>query len=163
MSRALSGLTSGLIAGAAGATALNAWTYAQQALQGTPSSATPDQAAQAVVQSVGGQVPGGPAEVANRLEGMGPLAGYGVGLGVGSLAGLLRALRVKVPFPVAVAVVGLGAMAVSDTVMSAVGITDPRTWTPASVAQDAVPHLAYGAVTVLALHRMIDPHTMQVG
>lgn len=162
MSRILSGLTSGLLAGAAGATALNAYTYAQQAVRGTPSAATPDQAAQAVVQAVGAEVPGGPAERENRLEGMGPLAGYGVGLGVGALAGVLRALRVKVPFPVAVAGVGLGAMAVSDSVMTAVGITDPRSWSASTVVQDAVPHLVYGAVTVLSLHRMIDPHTLQV-
>ncbi len=162
MSRALSGITSGLIAGAAGATALNAWTYAQQAIQGTPSSATPDQAAQAVIESVGATVPGNPDTRQNRLEGLGPLSGYGVGLGVAAVAGLLRALSVKVPFPVAVAGVGFGAMAVSDGVMAATGITDPRTWTSHSVLQDALPHLAYGAVTVLALHRMIDPHTMQV-
>ena len=39
------------------------------------------------------------------------------------------------------------------------------TWTtpePASVVQDALPHLVYGAVTVLALHRMIDSSTQQV-
>lgn len=162
MSRALSGLTSGLLAGAAGATALNAWTYAQQAIQGTPSSATPDQAAQAVIESVGASVSGNADVRQNRLEGLGPLSGYGVGLGIGALAGLLRAWRVKVPFPVAVAGVGLGAMAVSDGVMAATGITDPRTWSPYSVLQDAVPHLAYGAVTVLALHRMLDPHTIQV-
>ena len=56
-------------------------------------------------------------------------------------------------------ILGLGAMAVSDGVMTAVGVTDPRTWTPGNVIQDALPHLVYGAVTVLALHRMIDPPT----
>lgn len=162
MSKALSGLTSGLLAGAAGATALNAYTYAQQAIQGTPSSATPDQAAQAVVEATGATVPGNADEKQNRLEGLGPLSGYAVGLGVAAFAGLLRALGTKLPFPLAVAGVGLGAMAISDGVMTGVGITDPRTWTPSSVAKDAAPHLAYGAVTVLALHRMIDPHTIQV-
>ena len=162
MTRSVTGMTSGLLAGAAGATALNAVTYAVQAVRGTPSSATPDQAAQAVVESAGAEVPGSPDERQNRLEGLGPLSGYGVGLGVGALAGALRASTVKVPFVVAVAAVGLGAMAVSDTVMTALGITDPRSWTPSSVLNDAVPHLAYGAVTVLALHRMIDPHTQQV-
>jgi hypothetical protein len=63
---------------------------------------------------------------------------------------------------VAPVVLGLGAMAVSDGVMTAVGVTDPRTWSPGSVVQDALPHLVYGAVTVLALHRMIDPSTQQV-
>ncbi len=162
MSRLLTGLTSGMIAGAAGTTALNAFSYAQQAVKGTPSSATPDQAAQAVIQSVGGEVPGTPDEKAARLEGLGPLSGIGVGLGVGALGGLLRAFGVKIPIGAAPVALGLGAMAISDGVMTAVGITDPRSWTPKSVLQDAVPHVVYGAVTVLALHRMIDPDTMQV-
>ena len=42
MGRLTTGLTSGLLAGAAGATALNAFAYAQQAVKGTASSATPD-------------------------------------------------------------------------------------------------------------------------
>lgn len=162
MSRRTAGLTSGLLAGAAGATALNLVTYAKQALQGTPSSATPDQAAEAVVRSVGAEVPGSPDTRQNRLEGLGPLSGLAVGLGVGALGGLLRAQTVKVPFAVAAAALGLGAMAISDSVMTALGITDPRTWTASTVVNDAGPHLAYGAVTVLALHRMLDPHTVQV-
>jgi len=162
MGRLITGLTSGLVAGAAGATALNALTYAQQAVSGTASSATPDQAALAVTEAVGAHVPGDPDTRQNRLEGLGPLSGLAVGLGVGALGGLLRALGLKVPVALAPVVVGLGAMAVSDSVMIAVGITDPRTWTPSTVAQDALPHLVYGAVTVLALHRMIDPHTLQV-
>jgi hypothetical protein len=162
MSRAITGFTSGVLAGAAGATALNAFTYAQQAVRGTPSAATPDQAAQAVVEAAGGQVPGSPDERQNRLEGLGPLSGYGVGLAVGAAAGVLRAFGVKVPIGLAPIAVGLAAMAVSDSVMSALGVTDPRSWTASSVTNDAVPHLAYGAVTVLALHRMVDPHTIQV-
>ncbi len=162
MARVLTGITSGMIAGAAGATALNIVTYVQQAIKGTPSSATPDQAAQAVVQAVGAEVPGTPDTRQNRLEGLGPLSGLAVGMGVGAIGGALRALSVKIPMPLAPVVLGLGAMALSDSVMTAVGITDPRTWTPSSVANDAVPHLTYGAVTVLALHRMMDPHTIQV-
>ena len=46
--------------------------------------------------------------------------------------------------------------------MTLLGITDPRTWTATSVLNDLLPHLAYGAVTVLTLHRMVDPHTIQV-
>ncbi len=163
MSNVLSGLTSGLLAGAAGATALNAFTYAQQAVRGTPSSATPDQTAEAVLDAAGTEVPGNPDERQNRIEGLGPLGGYGVGVGVGALAGAIRATGRKTPFWLGVTGVGLGAMAVSDSVMAALGISDPRSWTPASVAQDALPHLVYGAVTVLALHRMIDPRTQQVG
>ncbi len=160
--RITAGLSSGLLAGAAGATALNLVTYAQQAIKGTASSATPDQAALAVTQAIGAHVPGDADSRQNRLEGLGPLSGLGVGLGVGALAGLARALGVKVPLGAAPVLLGLGAMAISDGVMTAVGITDPRSWTVDTVANDVLPHLVYGAVTVLALHRMIDPRTMQV-
>ena len=162
MERLTTGLTSGMLAGAAGATALNAFTYAQQAAKGTASSATPDQAALAVVRAAGVDVPGDPDTEQNRLEGLGPLAGLAVGLAVGAVGGALRALGIKIPIGLAPVVLGLGAMTVSDSVMTAVGITDPRSWTPASVVQDATPHLVYGVVTVLALHRMDDPHTLQV-
>ncbi len=162
MSRILTGLTSGALAGAAGATALNVVGYAKQAVQGSASSATPDQAAQAAVEALGAQVPGGPDVRANRLEGLGPLAGIGVGMGVGALGGALRASGMKIPIAAAPVVLGLAAMALSDGVMTALGITDPRTWSMKSVTEDAVPHLTYGAVTVLALHRMIDPRTLQV-
>lgn len=161
MSRALTGLTSGVLAGAAGATALNAFTYAQQAVKGTPSVATPDQAAQATIEAAGGHVPGTPDERRTGSK-VSVLSGYGVGLGVGAVAGVLRVFGVKVPIGLAPVAVGLAAMAVSDSVMSALGVTDPRSWTTSSVINDAVPHLAYGAVTVLALHGMVDPHTIQV-
>lgn len=162
MSRVLTGMTSGALAGAADASALNIVTYAKQALQGSASSATPDQAAQAVIEAAGAEVPGSPDARQNRLEGLGPLSGYAVGIGVGAVAGILRALGVRVPTVLAPVAVGLGAMALSDGVMTAVGITDPRTWTPSSVANDVLPHLTYGATTVLALQRMIDRHTMEV-
>ena len=162
MSRILTGLTSGALAGAAGATALNAVSYAKQAVQGSASSATPDQAALAAVEALGAKVPGSPDARANRLEGLGPLAGIGLGMGVGALAGALRASGITIPIAAAPAVLGLAAMALSDGVMTALGITDPRTWTMTSVLEDAVPHLTYGAATVLALHRMVDPRTMQV-
>jgi hypothetical protein len=46
--------------------------------------------------------------------------------------------------------------------MAVLKISDPRSWTPSSVASDAVPHLAYGAVTTWALHLMLDPRTPHV-
>jgi hypothetical protein len=150
----LNGLANGALAGAAGATALNAFTYTQQAITGSPSSATPDQAAQAVIHAAGAEVPGSPDTRQNRLEGLGPLSGYGVGIGVGALAGALQEIGVELPFGIATLAVGLGAMAVSDGVMAIVGITDPRSWTPSSVLSDALPHLAYGVVSILALRRM---------
>ena len=55
--------------------------------------------------------------------------------------------------------VGLGAMAISDTTMTALGVAEPRTWTASTVAADVIPHLAYGLVTTAALHRLLDPRT----
>ena len=115
-----------------------------------------------MTQAVGADVPGDPDPKQNRLEGLGPLAGLAVGLRVGAVGGAVRALGIRILIGLAPVVLGLGAMTLSDSVMTAVGITDPRSWTPATVAQDATPHLVYAAVTVLALHRMIDPHTLQV-
>jgi hypothetical protein len=113
----------------------------------------------ALAEATGVGVPGDTDEVANRLEGLGPLAGYGVGIGVGAIAGLLRGSHVKVPKVLAIVAVGLGAMALSDSVMTALKITEPRSWTVESVAADAIPHLAYGLVTVHTLHRLLDPTT----
>jgi hypothetical protein len=53
-------------------------------------------------------------------------------------------------------------MAISDDVMSALGITRSTPWTAGSVVNAALPHLAWGRVTVLALPRRIDAHTIQV-
>jgi hypothetical protein len=60
-----------------------------------------------------------------------------------------------VPGPLAAVAVGLVAMAISDLTMIALKISDPRSWTAASVASDALPHLAYGAVTALVLRRAL--------
>jgi hypothetical protein len=39
-------------------------------------------------------------------------------------------------------------------------MTRPRSWTLSSIANDTLPHLISGAVTVLTLRRMIDPRTI---
>jgi hypothetical protein len=156
MSGSLSGLSSGVLAGAAGATALNLVTYARQAVTGAASSATPDQAALAAVRAAGLDVPGSPEARQNRLEGLGPLSGYAVGLGVGAIAGLIRGGGVTMPSAIESVAVGLAAMMISDGAMAALGITDLKTWSAASVVSDAAPHLVYGAVTVLTLNRMCD-------
>lgn len=148
-----------MIAGAAGATALNLVTYSDQAIRARPAGDTPGQTVNALSEVVGVDVPGGPEQRQNRLEGLGPLSGLAVGIGVGALAGALRGYSVTVPKALAATVIGLGAMAISDTTMAVLKISDPRSWTPSSVASDAIPHLAYGAVTTAALHLMLDPQT----
>ena len=53
----------------------------------------------------------------------------------------------------AVALAGL-AMITSNAPMTALRITDPRTWKPSDWIADIVPHLAYGAVTAVALRAL---------
>ena len=159
MARSFAGVVAGMIAGAAGATALNAVTYLDQAVRGRPAGSTPSRTAKALADAVNVSVPGGRDTAQNRFEGLGPLAGLGVGVGVGALSGLLRIYWVKTPKPVAAVAVGLGAMAISDSTMTALGVAEPRDWTAGTVAADAIPHLAYGLVTTAALHRLLDPRT----
>ena len=162
MARPFSGAAAGMLAGAAGATALNAVTYLDQAVRARPAGDTPGQTVDALADATGVGVPGNADERQNRLEGLGPLSGLAVGIGVGALAGMLRGYSVKVPKALAATIIGLGAMTISDATMTALKITDPRSWKPGSVAADAIPHLAYGAVTTTALHLMLDPRTPHV-
>jgi hypothetical protein len=140
----------GVLAGAAGATALNAVTYLDQAIRGRPATETPGQTVVALADTFGVEVPGAPEQRANRLEGLGPLSGLAVGLGVGAAAGAIGTFF-RPPAPVAALLIGVTAMAISDLTMTALKISEPRSWTPSTVTMDAIPHLAYGAVTALVL------------
>ncbi|MFD0904841.1 hypothetical protein [Actinomadura sediminis] len=137
-------LTRGLVAGAAGTSALNVVTYLDMAVRARPASSTPEQSVEKMADLAG--VGLGPEEQAeNRKAGLGPLLGYGTGAGAALLYGLLAGRR-RVPPPVAVAALTGLAMAGSSAPMTALGLTDPRTWSASDWLMDAVPHLAYGAV-----------------
>lgn len=159
MSRLLAGVVAGALAGAAGATALKAVSYADMALRGRPAGNSPKATVDAAADRAPVDVPGEGDEAGNRAEGLGQLAGLGVGVGLGAVSGVLRAFHVKVPKVLAPFALGLGAMALSDTVMTALHVTEPRSWDAATVAADAVPHIAYGLVATAALHRLLDPRT----
>lgn len=167
MSRLFAGIVAGALAGAAGATALNAVSFADTAVRGRPASTSPagtgpKATVDAAAEATGTEVPGEGEQATNRAAGGGELAGLGVGVGIGAVAGVLRAFHVKVPKALSPFALGLGAMALSDGVMSALGVTDPRGWSAKRVTADALPHLAYGLVATAALHRMLDPRTPQV-
>lgn len=161
MSRLFAGIVAGALAGAAGTTALNAVSFGDMALRGRPAGSSPKATVDAAAEKSGTDVPGDSDTAPNRADGIGQLAGLGVGVGVGAVAGILRVFHVKVPKALSPFVLGLGAMALSDTVMSGLGVTDPKKWTVSTVAADALPHLAYGLVTTAAVHRMLDPRTPQ--
>ena len=163
MSRLLAGVVAGALAGAAGATALDAVSYGDRLLRGRPAGSSPKATVDAVADATGTEVPGDAVTAPNRADGAGQLAGIGVGVGVGAVAGILRAHHVKVPKALSPLALGLAALALSNTVMTALHVTEPTSRTPGSVAADAVPHLAYGLVATATLHRLLDPRTPHAG
>lgn len=149
------GFLRGAAAGAAGTTALNAATYLDMAVRGRGSSRAPQNLVEAVANRADVKIPGQGDERDNRLAGLGPLAGIGVGVMVGAAAGLvlggLRKRGISVPAPVPVVLIGAAAMALSDVPLKQFGISDPSAWAAADWAADAVPHLLYGLVTYAAI------------
>lgn len=156
MSKLWTGISAGMLAGAAGATALNAVNYADQAVRGnapTSSPAGPHVAATAAEVTKAGPT---------RAAALGPLGGLGVGVGVGALAGFVRGRVATPPAVLAAALTGLAAMAVGDGVALATGTARSDWHKPVTLLRELVPHLVYGAVTGVALHRMLDPHTTDI-
>jgi hypothetical protein len=148
----------GLLAGAAGTTALNAVTYADMALRGRSASGVPGQ----LVDRLG--LPLGDDEKAsNRREAVAALLGIGVGLGVGAAYGLVGGAP-RTPAGVAAGAVALAVAAslAGDGPPVALGLTDPRTWTAADRLSDVVPHLAYGVVTAVTYDRLTRKRRREV-
>jgi hypothetical protein len=137
----------GLVAGAAGTTALNVVTYLDVAVRARPGSTAPEDTAAKLADKLGIDIPGDEDEAANRLAGLGPLVGIAAGVGVGAAVGLARALGFRPPLVLAGVLAGGLAMAAADAPMAVLGVSDPRTWGRADWLSDAVPHLVYGAVT----------------
>ncbi|MBA3278811.1 MAG: hypothetical protein H0U22_08840 [Geodermatophilaceae bacterium] len=141
-------LIRGLVAGAAGTTALNVVTYLDMAVRGRPSSSVPAEAAGTLAAGAGVALGAGDTRD-SRKEGIGALLGYATGLGVGVAYGLLRS-KARVPVPLAAILLSAAAMAASDAPMTALGLTDPREWPASSWIADLVPHLAYGLASAAA-------------
>lgn len=141
----------GLVAGAAGTTALNAVTYLDMAVRGRPPSSTPEQSVQRMADAV--QISLGEGKTAeNRKAGIGPLLGYAVGIGVATGYALLIRGR-RVPWPVSGLALTALAMVAANAPMTVTGLTDPRQWSAADWAADVIPHLAYGAAAASVLSR----------
>ena len=145
------GIVAGLAAGAAGTTALNAATYLDMVARGRPTSTTPEDTAEKLAATVGIDIPGDEDTRSNRLAGLGPLTGLAAGLGIGAALGVTRSLGLRPPMVVAGVLAGAAAMAATDAPMTALEVTDPRTWAAADWLSDALPHLAYGLVTAAVL------------
>lgn len=151
----------GAAAGAVGTVALNVTTYADMALRGRAASALPAKVAGAVTDKLGidlsAEEEGSDGDTAqNRRSGLGALMGYVTGLGVGTIYGLVRSQLRDVPVPIMGAAAGIAAMAGSDIPATALGLTDPTSWSPSDWALDLGFHLAYGMATAIAFDAFAD-------
>jgi uncharacterized membrane protein len=155
----VSGLLRGAAAGAAGTTALASTTYVDMAVRARPPSDAPQRVVAALADATGVPVPGRRHERARRLSALGMLAGTATGVGLGGLAGVLRAVGVRAPTVVGGPLLGLAAMAASDGPLAVLRISDPRRWSVTDWAADAVPHLVYGFTThatLIAVSRVAE-------
>jgi hypothetical protein len=141
----------GAIAGAAATSALNIATYADIAVRGRGESDVPSTMVKNVAEAAGvGALASDDETTQHRRSGIGALMGYADGLGVGVAYGVLRPALRGVPLPLAAVAAGAAAMAVSDVAIAASGASDPRSWSAADWAADAIPHLAYGLALALS-------------
>lgn len=145
------GLLAGAAAGAAGTTALNAATYADMVVRGRGTSSTPEDTVEALADRAGVVVPGQGETRDNRVLGLGALSGIVTGVAAGAVVGGLRGLGLRPGRLTGSLLSGALAMAAANVPMARLGISDPREWSVQDWAADALPHLAYGAVTYAAL------------
>jgi hypothetical protein len=136
----------GAAAGAAATTALNAVTYLDMAVRGRGTSSTPERTVETVADKAHVSVPGDDETRQNRVQGLGPLVGTVAGVGVGVVVGLVRAAGFRSQPVVGSLLVTLGVMVSANGPMTALGVTDPRTWSSTDWISDVVPHVVYGAV-----------------
>jgi hypothetical protein len=136
----------GAAAGAAASTALNAVTYVDMAVRGRGSSSTPEQTVETLAEKVHVPIPGDEETRRNRVQGLGPLTGLVAGVGVGVLTGAARAAGLRSQGLVGTLLTTAGVLVAANGPMTALGITDPRTWSATDWVSDLVPHLVYGAV-----------------
>jgi len=146
--RVLRRLLLGAAAGAAGTTALNAATYLDMAVRARPTSTTPERTIDRMASLAHTAIPGDEQRRGNRRTGLGALVGILTGTAVGAGYALLMGRRRSRP-PVWLGSVVAGGLAMlsSDTPLALLRVSDPRTWSRTDWISDAVPHLAYGAVT----------------
>jgi len=152
-------IVGGVIAGAAGEMLLNVISYADMFVRARPTSPMPGKAAGKLADLAGIELakPGVRAEkLEARKESAGALMGYGVAVGIGVLYAVLRRLGLRLPLPLAGLAIGGTAMAFSDSIATAVGATDPKSWGVSGWMLDVITHAAYGVATAATLD-LIDP------
>lgn len=141
-------LVKGLIAGAAGTSALNIATYLDMAIRARAASSTPQQAVEKLTDLTDVDL-GDDEQAGHRKQALASLLGYGTGAGAALCYGLLTSGR-RPSWPVGVPALTVLAMIGSNAPLAALGTTDPRQWSASAWISDAVPHLAYGITAYAA-------------
>lgn len=141
----------GLVAGAAGTTALTVVRSIDMAWQARAASDAPARTIDSLASTLGHGVPGVGDAREHRLDALGALGGTTVGLLVAVAASAARAGGLRLPAPLGALATGAAAMAASDVPLVALDISDPQTWTTQAWVSDIAPHLAYGVVTSAVL------------
>ncbi|GAB3586786.1 hypothetical protein GCM10027445_65990 [Amycolatopsis endophytica] len=143
----LKAILRGAAAGAAGATALNAVTYADMVLRGRPASSTPEQSVRKIAATAGLGIPGDEQQRQARESGLGALLGLVTGTAVGAAYGALHGAGWRPGLLTGGFAATGAALAGANGPMVVLGITDPRDWSASDWLSDVVPHVAYGFVT----------------
>ncbi|WP_200214449.1 hypothetical protein [Micromonospora coerulea] len=148
-------LVDGAIAGAVGSAALNVVSYLDIAVRARPASSIPEETVRRLAGAA--HVDLGPEDrAATRRSGLGPVLGYATGIAGGVAFGLLAARR-RIPLPLAAGLLGGGVMAATDSSITVLRISDPRTWRAQDWLADVIPHLAYGMAAVATWNRLRPP------
>ncbi len=148
-------VAAGVAAGAVGTMALDIATYIDMTAAGRKPSDVPAQVVEKLAANAGVAQLSTPDDRAdektkNRKSSIGSLLGYGVGLSIGGVYGLLRPKMRFIPVPLFGIALGAAAMAASDVPATKLNVTDPSTWSKSAWMSDIVPHLVYGIVTAIA-------------
>lgn len=144
----------GVLAGAAGTTALNTTTYLDMLVRGRPASSTPEQTVERLSDVTGVDVRGDDDARGARTTALGALTGIGAGLASGAVYGALRGLGLRPGLLGGTAISAGIALLAGNAPMTVLGVTDPRSWPVSSWVSDVVPHLAYGAVTAATMRAL---------
>ncbi|MBV8374769.1 MAG: hypothetical protein JO302_04605 [Candidatus Eremiobacteraeota bacterium] len=145
----------GMIAGAAGATALDALSYMDMLVRGRSASDVPGQTVSRLVKSIGLILDGEDTVSSNRRTASGALLGHADGVLAASLYALIRS-AIRVPWPVGAAFLAGITLVTGEGSAVRTGATDWSKWSLSEWVTDIVPRLAFGivaAVVVEALER----------
>ncbi|MFG1669455.1 hypothetical protein [Streptomyces sp. Y7] len=145
----------GAAAGAAGTTALDVVSYGDMLVRGRPASSTPETTVRRLAQRLHLRIPGEGRAEESRVAALGALTGLAAGTGMGVMLGLAHAAGWRPARSSRYAVAVIGALVATNGPMTALGVTDPRTWSATDWVSDIVPHLAYALVTVSVFDRMV--------